>query len=154
MQIYFHSRLCSYLSRVPILVEDTVYIFFMSVRQAYMEFCAQLHGDRDGRKCILFAFIILQKHSVLLLLWVLTNKRRVFTDSKDVLFLSVWPKMREYFRSKWAHRRLHLSCSEHAAVQLHTPHRNLNSAQFIYSFIFSVTKRLIKFWSTTPLLVD
>ncbi len=27
MQIYFHSRLCSYLSRVPILVEDTVYIY-------------------------------------------------------------------------------------------------------------------------------
>ncbi len=26
MQIYFHSRLCSYLPRVPILVEDTVYI--------------------------------------------------------------------------------------------------------------------------------
>ncbi len=26
MQIYFHSCLCSYLSRVPILVEDTVYI--------------------------------------------------------------------------------------------------------------------------------
>ncbi len=25
MQIYFHSRLCSYLSRVPILVEGTVY---------------------------------------------------------------------------------------------------------------------------------
>ncbi len=24
MQIYFHSRLCSYLSRVPILVEGTV----------------------------------------------------------------------------------------------------------------------------------
>ncbi len=24
MQIYFHSCLCSYLSRVPILVEDTV----------------------------------------------------------------------------------------------------------------------------------
>ncbi len=26
MQIYFHSRLCSYLPRVPILVERTVYI--------------------------------------------------------------------------------------------------------------------------------
>ncbi len=26
MQIYFHSRLCSYLPRVPILVEGTVYI--------------------------------------------------------------------------------------------------------------------------------
>ncbi len=26
MQIYFHSCLCSYLSRVPILVEGTVYI--------------------------------------------------------------------------------------------------------------------------------
>ncbi len=25
MQIYFHSCLCSYLPRVPILVEDTVY---------------------------------------------------------------------------------------------------------------------------------
>ncbi len=24
MQIYFHSRLCSYLSRVPILVEGTI----------------------------------------------------------------------------------------------------------------------------------
>ncbi len=27
MQIYFHSCLCSYLPRVPILVEDTVYIY-------------------------------------------------------------------------------------------------------------------------------
>ncbi len=27
MQIYFHSRLCSYLSRVPILVEGTIYIY-------------------------------------------------------------------------------------------------------------------------------
>ncbi len=27
MQIYFHSRLCSYLPRVPILVEGTVYIY-------------------------------------------------------------------------------------------------------------------------------
>ncbi len=26
MQIYFHSCLCSYLPRVPILVEDTVYM--------------------------------------------------------------------------------------------------------------------------------
>ncbi len=29
MQIYFHSRLWSYLPRVPILVEDTVYLFFI-----------------------------------------------------------------------------------------------------------------------------
>ncbi len=27
MQIYFHSRHCSYLPRVPILVEGTVYIY-------------------------------------------------------------------------------------------------------------------------------
>ncbi len=27
MQIYFHSHLWSYLSRVPILVEDTVYVY-------------------------------------------------------------------------------------------------------------------------------
>ncbi len=31
MQIYFHSRLCSYLSRVPILVEGTVYIYIFSI---------------------------------------------------------------------------------------------------------------------------
>ncbi len=68
----------------------------------YTEFHAQIHEDRDDRKRILFAFIILQKHNVLLLLlWVHTNKRRVFTDLKDVLLLSVWPEM-EYFKSKWA----------------------------------------------------
>ncbi len=31
MPIYFHSCLCSYLSRVPILVEDTVYIYIKCV---------------------------------------------------------------------------------------------------------------------------
>ncbi len=32
MPIYFHSCLCSYLSRVPILVEDTVlYIYFSNL---------------------------------------------------------------------------------------------------------------------------
>ncbi len=31
MQIYFHSRLCSYLPRVPILVEGTVYIYIYIV---------------------------------------------------------------------------------------------------------------------------
>ncbi len=30
MQIYFHSCLCSYLPRVPILVEDTVTIFTLN----------------------------------------------------------------------------------------------------------------------------
>ncbi len=31
MQIYFHSRLCSYLPRVPILVEDTVNLNIVKV---------------------------------------------------------------------------------------------------------------------------
>ncbi len=31
MQIYFHSRLCSYLPRVPILVEGTVYSLYNHV---------------------------------------------------------------------------------------------------------------------------
>ncbi len=39
-------------------------IYFMSVRQVYTEFCAQVHGDRDGRNRILSAFIILQKCKV------------------------------------------------------------------------------------------
>ncbi len=99
---------------------------FMSVRQVYMKFRAQVYRDRDGRKHILFPFIILQKRHVLLL-WVHTNKRRVFTDSKDVLLL--WAKMRQYFKGKWAHRRLHLSCSE-LLFSFHTPHRHLNSTHF------------------------
>ncbi len=36
MQIYFHSRLCSYLSRVPILVEGTVYIYFIIIIFTYV----------------------------------------------------------------------------------------------------------------------
>ncbi len=64
----------------------------------YSEFRTQVHRDRDGRERIPFAFIILQKH--VLLLWGHTNKRRVFTDLKDVLLLSVWPEI-EYFKSKW-----------------------------------------------------
>ncbi len=91
----------------------TLYRYVLSVRQvAYTQSFVLKFTDRDGRKHIMFAFIILQKCNVLLLLWVHTNKRRVFTDSKNVLLSSVWPKMLEYFRSTWAHRRLHLSRSE------------------------------------------
>ncbi len=31
MQIYFHRRLCSYLSRVPILVEGTIYSIYIYI---------------------------------------------------------------------------------------------------------------------------
>ncbi len=47
MQIYFHSCLCSYLSRVPILVEDTVYIFDVCKAKIYMEF--QVHRPRQQK---------------------------------------------------------------------------------------------------------
>ncbi len=83
----------------------------MSVRQIYTEFCVQVHRDWD-RKCILFAFIYFLMRNVLFLLWVHKSKLRVFTDLKDLLLLSMWAKMREYFKSKWVHRCLHLSCSE------------------------------------------
>ncbi len=36
MQIYFHSRLCSYLSRVPILVEGTVCVYIYIYIYVYM----------------------------------------------------------------------------------------------------------------------
>ncbi len=36
----------------------------------------------------------------------------VFTYLKYVLLLPLWPNLTEYFKSKWAHRCLHLSCSE------------------------------------------
>ncbi len=41
MQIYFHSRLCSYLSRVPILVEGTVYIYIY-IYIAYLYIISQI----------------------------------------------------------------------------------------------------------------
>ncbi len=40
MQIYFHSRLCSYLPRVPILVEGTVYDIVINV----LHFCFELRA--------------------------------------------------------------------------------------------------------------
>ncbi len=58
-----------------------------------------MHGvsrTSSRRKRILIAFIILHKHNVLLLSWVHTNTRKVFTDSKDVLLLSVWPPAASY----------------------------------------------------------
>ncbi len=108
----FSIWICSFESRHCALYR---YVF-LSVRQIYIEFRAQVYRDRDSRKLILFAFIILQKRNVLLLLWVHTNKCRVFTDSKDVLLLSVWPKM--------------TSICPAVSAFLHTPHRNLNSAHF------------------------
>ncbi len=60
--------------------------------QGVSEFRVQVHRDRDGRKCIVFAFIILQKHNVLLLLWVHTNKQ-VFIDTRNVLLLSYEQKL-------------------------------------------------------------
>ncbi len=36
MQIYFHSRLWSYLPRVPILMEDTVYIYIYTCIYVYI----------------------------------------------------------------------------------------------------------------------
>ncbi len=86
----------------------------------YTEFHAQVHRDRDGRKRILFVFFILQKH-VLVLLWVHTNKRLY-----RLLLVSVWAEMKEYFTSKWVHRRLHLSCSE-LLFSFHTPHIQYSS---------------------------
>ncbi len=37
MQIYFHSRLWSYLPRVPILVEGTVYIYTKDANSSDLE---------------------------------------------------------------------------------------------------------------------
>ncbi len=42
MQIYFHSRLCSYLPRVPILVEGTVYVCVYICVCIYIYVCVYL----------------------------------------------------------------------------------------------------------------
>ncbi len=52
MQIYFHSCLCSYLPRVPILVEDTVYPL-QSTTQKFLGITVFLdvyHGILEGAK--------------------------------------------------------------------------------------------------------
>ncbi len=72
MWIFFHLK--------DILL--SIDIFFID---GVSKFLAQVHRYLDGRKRILFALITLQKRNVSLLFWVHTNKRRVFTDSKDVL---------------------------------------------------------------------
>ncbi len=97
-------------------------ISFMSVKQvAYtrsFEFHAQVHRDQDGRKPILFPFIILQKHNDLLLLWVHTNKCRVFTDLQSILRASDCTSAN--------------ICPAVSALlfSFHTLHRHLNSAHF------------------------
>ncbi len=61
-------------------------IYFMSVRQVYTEFCAQVHGDRDGRKPHPECFHYFTKAQCFV---VIVNKRRVFTDSEGALLLPV-----------------------------------------------------------------
>ncbi len=134
IQITLSENICFPFELVYLKVDisHSVGIFFMSERQActVLEFRAQVHRDWDGRKRILFAFIILQKCNVLLLLWVHTNKCRVFTDSKDVLFLSVWPTWRSILGA--SDRTGASICPAVSALLFifHTPHKHLNSAHF------------------------
>ncbi len=53
--------------------------------------------DREDRECTLFVFFILQKHKVLLLLWVYTNKSRHLIILNDIYHLFVWPVFLVYF---------------------------------------------------------
>ncbi len=61
--IYFPFELV----HLKVDISLSIDIFLMSVRQRYTEFCAQVHRDRDGRKRMMFDFIILQNR--ILLLW-------------------------------------------------------------------------------------
>ncbi len=55
-------------------------------------------GDWDAWKRTLYIFFILQKHNVLLILWVYTNTIIPFTDLNDVLLLCVQSKLTEHFK--------------------------------------------------------
>ncbi len=62
-------------------------IFFMSVRQVYTEFCAQVHRPkRQKAHPDLFRYFTKAQCFVFILS---AHKRRVYSDSKDVLLLSV-----------------------------------------------------------------
>ncbi len=56
MQIYFHSRLWSYLPRVPILVEGTVYIYiyiYIYIRGGTVHvFVSNHHGTGISVRCM------------------------------------------------------------------------------------------------------
>ncbi len=54
MPIYFHSCLCSYLSRVANIVEDTVYIYIyilFFLFYFFTIFCSAIENDRDFKMC-------------------------------------------------------------------------------------------------------
>jgi len=65
---------------------------------------------------------------------ILSAHKWTYTDSKDLLLLSVWPKITEYFKSQWEHRCLHLSCCERAcpavSALLFSLRTHFNSAHF------------------------
>ncbi len=68
--------------KVDISLSIDYYVSVFHVCKAYrytaFQFRAQVHRDRDTRKRAVFAFIILQKHNALFLLWVHTNRRSLY----------------------------------------------------------------------------
>ncbi len=80
-------KIDTYISHVSVSSIRWVFVHFIDVFQK------NIRGD--GRKRTRFDFFILQKHNVLLILRVYTNKSRTFTISNDVLILSVQSKMME-----------------------------------------------------------
>ncbi len=70
------------------------YVFFHIWKANIKEFRSFMlkftETEMESASCLLSLFY--KRAMFLLLLWVQTNKRRVFTDSKGVLLLSVWAK--------------------------------------------------------------
>ncbi len=61
MQIYFHSRLCSYLPRVPILVEGTVYVLCLKNVHLFIYVSCLMNWSVEETK----SFVSIHSESVL-----------------------------------------------------------------------------------------
>ncbi len=106
MQIYFHSRLCSYLPRVPILVEGTVYIYiyiYIYICIVYIYIYTLLFKSLESVR-FLNVFIrvsyahqgyiyLMIKHSKTVILWNYLKNHLLFFNIFKIYFIPVMAKL-------------------------------------------------------------
>ncbi len=99
----------------------------MSVRQRYTRSFALKFTETETTESASCLLSLFYKSAMFCCYCECTQINVKSLQIRNVLLLSVRPKMREYFKSKWSLRRLHLSCSE--LLFSSTRHRHLNSTQ-------------------------
>ncbi len=113
--------------------------------------------DRDGKKRILFAFIILQKCNILLLLWVRMNKHRVLQTRKTHYFYLYNQKWLSILRAS-EHTGASICSAVSTTVQLlhtdtWTPHIPLDQHYIEWQVSNTYIFQMISWWMIDECLV-